>query len=139
MIQSRVLQTATHFLSPIILTVSLLVLFRGHNYPGGGFIGGLFASAAMTLYLLSHDVAYQKVIRRCLITSMLGLSCLLLSMFLGPLQQYPLLSAVWLKNALLTNSGIKVGSPYLFDIGIYFTVIGGVLLIIQTLESEERD
>ena len=31
-------------LFPFLLIMSLIVLYRGHNLPGGGFIGGLMAA-----------------------------------------------------------------------------------------------
>ena len=41
--RSLILQTATRSLLPLLLLFSLFILLRGHNEPGGGFIGGLLA------------------------------------------------------------------------------------------------
>jgi len=38
------------------LIVSLFVLYRGHNLPGGGFIGGLIAASAFAMLAISHGV-----------------------------------------------------------------------------------
>ena len=36
-------------LTALMLIASLFILLRGHNAPGGGFIGGLVAAAAFAL------------------------------------------------------------------------------------------
>jgi multicomponent Na+:H+ antiporter subunit B len=46
---SVILSTATRFLVPLIVLLSVFVFFRGHNEPGGGFIGGLLAATAFAL------------------------------------------------------------------------------------------
>jgi multicomponent Na+:H+ antiporter subunit B len=47
---SLILSAATRFLAPLMLAYSLFILLRGHNEPGGGFIGGLIAAVAFALY-----------------------------------------------------------------------------------------
>ncbi|HOK13458.1 MAG TPA: MnhB domain-containing protein, partial [Candidatus Kapabacteria bacterium] len=44
--RSIILRTMTMYLLPLLLIFSVFLLFRGHNHPGGGFVGGLVASAA---------------------------------------------------------------------------------------------
>jgi multicomponent Na+:H+ antiporter subunit B len=34
----------------MMLLFSIFVLLRGHNEPGGGFIGGLIAASALAIY-----------------------------------------------------------------------------------------
>ena len=46
---SLILSAATRFVSPLMLAYSLFILLRGHNEPGGGFIGGLIAATAFAL------------------------------------------------------------------------------------------
>ena len=53
---SHILTTATRYLVPLMLLFSLFVLYRGHNQPGGGFVGGLVASAAFALYTIAYNV-----------------------------------------------------------------------------------
>ena len=47
---SLILRTATRFLMPLLLMFALFLLLRGHNAPGGGFVGGLVVAAAFVLY-----------------------------------------------------------------------------------------
>jgi multicomponent Na+:H+ antiporter subunit B len=49
-----ILQVAAGPLYWLILAASLWVLLRGHNEPGGGFIGGLVAVSASILWAVAH-------------------------------------------------------------------------------------
>ena len=54
--RSLILTTATRYLLPLMLLFSVFLLFRGHHDPGGGFIGGLVASAAFALYGFAYGM-----------------------------------------------------------------------------------
>lgn len=127
---SLILKTAARFLLIIMLLFSLWVLFRGHNSPGGGFIGGLIAASAFALYLIAYGVLQFKklLVIELPLTLGLGLTCILLSGLLSLLQQKPFLTSMWLLSWL--------GTPLLFDIGIYLVVISSILIIIYALEGE---
>ena len=61
---SLILRTATRLLMPLLLLFSLFELLRGHNEPGGGFVGGLLAAGSLCLYLLAHGPeATRRVLR----------------------------------------------------------------------------
>src|ERR671927_424884 len=60
---SIILRTATTFLMPLLLMFSIFLLLRGHNEPGGGFIGGLVAAAAFVLYgLAAQEVSVRQAL-----------------------------------------------------------------------------
>ena len=46
---SLILQVATRYLSSLLLVFSIYMLLRGHNEPGGGFIGGLVGATGFIL------------------------------------------------------------------------------------------
>ena len=50
--ESLILRSGARFLLPLMLLFSLFLLVRGHNEPGGGFVGGLVAATAFALVLL---------------------------------------------------------------------------------------
>ncbi|HYI68762.1 MAG TPA: MnhB domain-containing protein [Skermanella sp.] len=54
MMDSLILRTATRLLLSLMLLFSFFILLRGHNEPGGGFIGGLIAASAFAL----HSIAF---------------------------------------------------------------------------------
>src|SRR3972149_3754275 len=53
---SLILRTATRFLITLLLLFSVFLLLRGHNEPGGGFVGGLVASIAIALFAWASTI-----------------------------------------------------------------------------------
>ncbi len=133
---SVILSTAIRLLLPLLLLFSVFMLLRGHNEPGGGFVGGLVAAAAITLYALAEGAEEArrllKLDPRSLIAS--GLSLSLSSGILPLLSGQPFLTALWLPLPLPVLG--YVGTPLLFDLGVYLLVAGMALLIILSLMEE---
>lgn len=135
---SLILQTAARFLLTLMLLFSVFLLLRGHDLPGGGFIGGLVASSAFALYAFAYDVASAR--RALLLTPQqiiaAGLLVALLSGTTGLIEGLPYLTPRWVEVVLPAFNEVKIGTPLLFDVGVYFVVIGVVLLIIFNLAEE---
>jgi multicomponent Na+:H+ antiporter subunit B len=130
------LKNTTRFLVQIMLTLSFLLVLRGHNYPGGGFIGALVATAAIALYTLAFGLKATGFDRWSPRLIALGLLLLLLS-YITPLGWgLPILSGLWTKLPLF-NSSLKLGSPLIFDFGIYFLIIGSLSWLIAELEDKK--
>ena len=55
-----VLRTASNYLLPLLLLFSIFILLRGHNLPGGGFIGGLIAAIAFVLHAFANGLNRTK-------------------------------------------------------------------------------
>jgi multicomponent Na+:H+ antiporter subunit A len=132
---SVVLQTGTRLLMAVLLLASLFMLWRGHNEPGGGFIGGLVAAAALVLYTIAYRQSgteeMLRVAPRTLIGGGLGLA--LVSGLLAVAQGRAYLTGKWM--SLETGSGVlKLGTPLLFDVGVFFTVVGVVLMMVLAME-----
>lgn len=134
---SLVLRTATRYLLPLLLLFSIFVLLRGHNEPGGGFVGGLVAASAFALYAIAFEVEHARQLLPISPRRLIGLGLLIavLSGLIGVLLGDPFMTAQW-DNRPLPVVG-KLGTPLLFDIGVYLTVIGVVLTIIFALAEEE--
>lgn len=139
--QSVILRTAAHVLLPLLLLFSAFLLLRGHNAPGGGFIAGLVASAALALYLFSLGIASARralgVDPRRLIGAglVIAIASALPAAFFGE----AFFSAQWLTLDWFPSGPLKLGTPLLFDLGVYLVVIGSVMTIVLTLaEAEER-
>jgi multicomponent Na+:H+ antiporter subunit B len=130
---SLILSTATRYILPLLLIFSIFLLLRGHNEPGGGFVGGLVAAAAFALYVIAFDVATARrtlgIDPRTLIGLglLLALSSGLVSLFGG----LPFMTGLW-GEASVPLLG-KPGTPLFFDIGVYLAVIGVTLTIIFAL------
>ncbi len=144
---SIILTAATRILMPLILLFSVFVLYRGHNDPGGGFIGGLLAATAFALLEKAEGLATARRVLRFRPESIaaLGLGCALASGIWGGLSLGYFLKGVWPwygYDAAGEKFGVPLGSIFLFDLGVYLVVLGSVLAILFTLEevvAEEAD
>ena len=131
-----ILSIAARYLLPLLLLLSVFSLSRGHNDPGGGFVGGLIAAAALVLYALANGVRETREVLRISPRNLIGIGLLttvvsgLIPMFLGK----PFMTGLW--SWLSIPIFGKIGSPLLFDIGVYLTVAGVTLLIILSLAEE---
>ena len=52
-----IFRTIAPYLSALMVLYSIFVLLRGHNEPGGGFIGGLIAASALAIFGIACGVA----------------------------------------------------------------------------------
>ncbi len=132
--RSSILQTAARFLMPLLLLFAFFLLLRGHNQPGGGFVAGLVVASSFVLYSMAFGV---PAARRALLVGpspLLGIGLLvaLVSGLPGALQGRPFMSAVWTRLAI-GDAGLDIGTPLLFDIGVFLAVVGVVLTIVFTL------
>ncbi len=134
---SLVLRTATRYLLPLMLLFSIFVLLRGHNAPGGGFVGGLVAASAYALYAIAYDVQRTRQIMPVSPRRLTGVGLLLAvtSGLIGLAAGDPFMTAQRDTRELPVVG--KLGTPLLFDIGVYLTVIGVTLTIIFALAEEE--
>lgn len=130
---SIIIATATRYLFPLLLTFSFFVLLRGHNEPGGGFIGGLIAASAYGLYFLAFGVASARKTLKMQPIKLVatGLAIALTSALIPLLFDKTVMTGVW-SDATVPIFG-KVGTPLMFDVGVYILVLGIVLEILFSL------
>jgi multicomponent Na+:H+ antiporter subunit B len=133
---SLIFQATTRILTPLLVAFSLFMLLRGHNEPGGGFIGGLLAVGGFALYALAFDEEAAKRLIRVSprILTAVGLLLALGSGCVAWLAGGVFLEGVWLPVAFPAE--LKVGTVLLFDIGVYLVVVGSAALILLTLRKE---
>ena len=134
--QSIILSTATRYLLPLLLLFSIFLLLRGHYEPGGGFVGGLIAAAAFALNVIAFGVPRTREVLRVDPRILIGAGLLVaaISGLFAWLSGNTFFTAVWLKEPWPILG--TVGTPLLFDIGVYFVVLGVVLKIIFVLAEE---
>lgn len=138
--RSLILMTATRYLVPIILMLSVFILLRGHNEPGGGFVGGLLAASAFALYVFAFGIKEAQRLLGVHPLALIGTglfislgSALIAPIFFGE----PLMTGKWIDNFELPGIG-KLGTPLFFDIGVMLVVVGVTLLIIFALAGEDE-
>jgi multicomponent Na+:H+ antiporter subunit B len=131
---SSILQTATRLLMPLLLLFAVFLLLRGHNQPGGGFVGGLVVAASFVLYSIafSVDAARRALLVRSSTLLGIGLLIALVSGLPAVALGQPFMTSMWTTIALGSKT-LDVGTPLVFDIGVFLAVIGVVLTIVFTL------
>ncbi|UOQ93439.1 Na(+)/H(+) antiporter subunit B [Halobacillus shinanisalinarum] len=133
-----ILRTTTSIIAFILLGFSLYLFFAGHNAPGGGFVGGLMAVAALVLMYMAYGLnAMEKVIRvnfrymtftGLLIAVATGIG----SFAFGE----PFLSQTFAYFQLPILGRTELATALLFDLGVYLTVIGISMTIILTVAND---
>jgi multicomponent Na+:H+ antiporter subunit B len=133
---SLILATGARYMLPIMLLFSVFLLLRGHYEPGGGFVGGLAAGAAFVLFAVAFGVQRAREILQIDPRMLIGIGLLVAlgSGFIGMLFGYQFMAGIWFMYEIPAIG--KVGSPLLFDIGVYLVVVGVVLEIIFVLAEE---
>lgn len=123
---------------PLLVVLSLVVLYRGHNEPGGGFIGGLMLGAAYILYAMAFGVVKTQ---KSLFLNPIDLTAFgLLSAILSCLPAFLLgdsfMTGQWYTFFVQTPFEFKLGTPFIFDLGVYFTVAGMLMLVMFSIMEE---
>jgi multicomponent Na+:H+ antiporter subunit A len=135
--EAIVLSTVARGVVPLLLLLAGFLLLRGHNAPGGGFIAGLVASGAIVLAVLARGTAAVRHLvpfapERLLVV---GLVVALASGLVAVLAGAPPLTGLWMSIDLPAGlAPLKLGTPLLFDIGVFLVVVGFAVSIIVTKE-----
>lgn len=134
-IASPIYRAAAALLFFPILMFSLYLLLRGHNFPGGGFIAGLLSAVALILLSFArgleqfHRILPFDPMRLAAVGLLLTAAVSLAPVFLGA----PFLKH-WNGYVDLPALGKTfVGTPLIFDVGVYLAVLGAVVKILFTL------
>ncbi len=138
--KSLIFRTVAPVIVGVMLLFSIFVLLRGHNEPGGGFIGGLIAVAALSIYGVAFGV---ETVRRAIVFHPLaisgaGLLLATLSGLLSMVFHVPFMSGLWTYPVILGEE-IPLSSVMTFDIGVYLVVVGAVTSIALSLEERGED
>lgn len=135
---SEVLAVADRWLFRVILVVSLYFTLRGHNAPGGGFIGGLIASAAFMLHFLAGGQRFDRLSGVMSPETVIGIGLAtsivtaVAPLFVGGVL---LESHIWQFDVALIGD-VKLVSSLFFDVGVYLVVVGVVLAVLVSLGIE---
>lgn len=135
--KSLILNTAARLMISLLLLFSLFLFFRGHDEPGGGFIGGLVGAGAFTLYALAYGAQEAAAVLRVSPIGLIawGFVALVISGIIPMALGEPFLTGQWI---FLDIAGTewKLSTPLIFDIGVYMCVVGFILAVIFSLEEE---
>ncbi|HEV8033264.1 Na+/H+ antiporter subunit B [Yoonia sp.] len=135
---SVILRAGARLQVVLLLVFSAYMMLRGHNAPGGGFIGGLIAATGFVVYAIASGTAdARKALRfdpNDIAGAGLGIALIagLMAVFWGD----ALFTGQWLFiGATETEKGLPLSTVLIFDIGVYLVVLGSVLSITFALEE----
>lgn len=128
---SLIFRATTQLLFWAMLVASLVILWRGHNQPGGGFVGGLVAAMAFGVVAMAQGVeaARRRLCVHPVALAGLGVALAAFSGLPGMALGQGFLAHQW----LIFDSGFKIGTTLVFDVGVYGAVMGGMLCLILRL------
>lgn len=137
--RTLIFRTVAPYLTSLMVLFSIFVLLRGHNEPGGGFIGGLIAASAFAIYGIACGVA---PVRRSLYFHPMAISGagLLISALSGLFSMMfgvPFLTGLWTKLEI-GGIALDLSTVLFFDIGVYLVVVGSITSIALALEEREH-
>lgn len=121
-----------------LLVGSIYLVFAGHNQPGGGFVGGLVAGAAVALRFVAGGMDEVRATSRFRPWTILGTGLLLA----GLTATAPILLGGQVLEAGVASwtvpviGTIKVTSALAFDVGVYLLVVGLVLMVFESFGDE---
>ena len=135
-----IFRTVAPYLTSLMVLFSIFVLLRGHNEPGGGFIGGLIAASAFAIYGIACGV---QPVRRALYFHPMalagfGLFIAALAGFPSIIAEVPFLTGLWIFPKI-GQVELALSTPLVFDIGVYFVVVGAITSIALALEERETN
>lgn len=131
--QSVILKTATRLMVGLILVFAVYLLLRGHHEPGGGFAAALVAGTGFALFVIAEGPGKVRAAIRLRATtiSMLGLAFAVTAGLPAMLSDRPFMTGIWWGP----EAAPLLGTPLLFDIGVFLAVLGAILAVLLALEE----
>ena len=124
-----------------ILVLALYFLFVGHNLPGGGFVGGLTAGAAVSLRYVSGGANAVRTTFRAPSHIILGggLTLSAVTAIVPVILGGAILEHGEFVATLPIFGEVKFVSALPFDIGVFLVVIGLVLMAFAAFGDDDPD
>lgn len=132
-----ILPAAARLVVPVQVVFSFYLLLRGHNLPGGGFIGGLVLASALVLRAMADARRAPKIdlIALCGAGLLVALGSAMLPCFFGK----AFFTGLWGGEVWLPALGkIKIGTPLFFDIGVFMVVTGVAAKLLLVLLAQTQ-
>jgi multicomponent Na+:H+ antiporter subunit B len=135
-----IFRTIAPLIVAIMLVFAVYVCLRGHNEPGGGFIGGLIAAAAIAV--LGMAMGPQEARRALRIDPLaiagFGVFIAALSGLLSLFIEAPFMTSLWFYLDL-GDTTVPLSTPMVFDIGVFLVVFGTIAAIALGLEGDSEE
>ena len=126
------------WLFPVIIVVAVYLFMRGHDLPGGGFVGGLTMSIAFILQYMAGGTRWVEDRLRILPVIWIGsgLAIALLTGLGSWVFGYPFLTTYFQYVDIPWIGRVPMASALLFDLGVFLLVVGSTVLILIALAHQ---
>ena len=123
-----------------VMVGSLYLLFAGHNQPGGGFVGGIIAGAAVALRYVAGGIENVRSLSRARPWTVMGAGLLVsaITATVPVLFGGTALESAHLEAELPLLGHLELTSALAFDIGVYLLVLGLVLMVFESFGDDPR-
>ena len=127
----------TRLMLPLALMVGVYIFLRGHNMPGGGFIAGLVVSIALIMQYMASGFGWAQQQMRVDYHAMIGAGVLIAAAtgIAAMVMGYPFLTSAFDYFHLPVVGEFELTSAMPFDIGVFLTVVGAVMLALAQLSK----
>lgn len=135
---NSILPAAARIVIPAQYVMSIYLLLRGHNLPGGGFIGGLVLASAMVLRAMVDPSRQPKfdLIAMAGIGLLTSITAAVIPLFSGN----EWFTGIWGGSFWLPAIGkVKIGTVLFFDIGVFLVVTGVSAKMLLVLFAQHLD
>jgi NADH:ubiquinone oxidoreductase subunit 5 (subunit L)/multisubunit Na+/H+ antiporter MnhA subunit/multisubunit Na+/H+ antiporter MnhB subunit len=137
-ISTPILKQAVKVLVPLAVLFSFFVFFKGHQTPGGGFVGGLIASVALIIYRMTFgtEALYRLMPIRERTCIALGLALAATTGGLALLAGLPFFTSNHGYIPIPGSEPFEWTTVMFFDAGVYLVVVGVTVGMIDALSRE---
>ena len=132
-------KTITKICVPLVIMFSIAIYLQGHQKPGGGFIGGVMFASIIALLYVAFNLEYVKSFFNPDWSNWFafGLFLAVMTAFAPMLVNHNFFrSAITFLHVPFLGE-IELVSAALFDTGVYFVVIGGLLFIFKNVGDDK--
>ncbi|OGB26653.1 MAG: monovalent cation/H+ antiporter subunit A [Burkholderiales bacterium RIFCSPLOWO2_02_FULL_57_36] len=122
-------------LLPLAIAASVYIYLRGHNLPGGGFVAGLITSIALIMLYIANGVEWISERMRIEFPRVIGAGVLIAGLTgIGSwFFSKPFLTSAFGHPHIPIIGDLPLASAAAFDLGVYLTVVGAVMLMLSSL------
>lgn len=130
----------TRVMMPIAVMVGVYIFLRGHNQPGGGFVAGLVISIALLMQYMASGFAWAQARQQIEYHSMIGWGVVVAGLTGAGawLAGQPFLTSAFGYVHLPPIEEFELATAMLFDLGVFLTVLGAVMLMLYSLSRIAR-